>query len=245
MAVAAVVQARMGSSRLPGKVLADLAGRPVLAWVIDRLRRAEQLDQIVVATSTQPGDDEVVRLAEDLGTPFFRGSEGDVLARYHGAASAFGLEAIVRVTADCPLLDPRLVDDVVVAWREQPGTLDFVANTLIRRYPRGLDVALCAADALERAHREARLPRERAHVTPYLRDERNGFRHRSVEGPLDLGHLRWTLDEPDDLRFIRAVYDRLVPFPDYDWLRVYELVRAEPWLADINHSIRQKVPDDC
>jgi spore coat polysaccharide biosynthesis protein SpsF len=238
--VGAVVQARMGSTRLPGKVLADLAGEPVLARIVQRLRAATTLDTVVVATSTAPGDDAVEQLAAALEVPCVRGSEDDVLGRYVAASQAHNLDATVRITADCPLLDPALVDEVVDRWRREPQHYDFVANTLVRRYPRGLDVALVTAAALVRASAHAS-GTERVHVTPYIRDDRNGFRLCSVEGPEDLGDLRWTLDEPADLTFLQAVYRELTPFPDYSWRRVLALLRQRPDLSAINEAVRQKV----
>lgn len=240
MMVAAIIQARAGSTRLPRKVLKQVAGRPVLSWVVDRVRRSAMLDDVIVATSTQPADDAVAALAAELGVACHRGSEEDVLARYHEAATRHGVDAAVRVTADCPLTDPVLIDEVVQSWLEDPLRYDFVANTLVRRYPRGLDVALVTTAALAVANERA-VGTERVHVTPYVRDPQNGFRLRSVLGPLELGHWRWTLDEPADLAFVREVYRRLVPFPDYGWERVKRLIEEHPELQGINQTVHQKV----
>lgn len=240
MKIAAVVQARMGSTRLPGKVLADLAGHPVLWWVVDRLRVASTLDEVIIATTTEARDDEIAQFCHEESVACLRGDEEDVLNRYHAAANRFGLDAVVRITADCPLLDPHLVDDVVGPWIAQPETYDFIANTLVRKYPRGLDAALIDAEALDRAHREADRDEERIHVTPYLRATQNEFRTLSVEGPVDLSHLRWTLDEPRDLDFLRAIYGYCNPFEDYNWWRLIALLANQPDLLNINRSVRQK-----
>lgn len=210
--VVAIVQARMGATRLPGKVLEDIAGAPMLVRVVDRVRAAKGIDDVVVATSDRPADDAVAALCEARGIPCFRGHETDVLARFHGAATSRGASVVVRITADCPLMDPAVLDKVVAAFRRGVGgePVDYATNVLRYTYPDGLDVEVFSFAALDRAFREAKDPVEREHVTPYIRTS-GKFRVTGVENETDLSRhqYRWTVDEPADLAFIRAIYDRL------------------------------------
>jgi spore coat polysaccharide biosynthesis protein SpsF len=207
MKTLAIVQARMGSTRLPGKVLAEIAGKPMLARVVERTRRAKTLDQVVVATSSAPVDDRIAELCARSSIACFRGSEGDVLERYYEAAKHFGGEAIVRITADCPLIDPVVIDRVSDAYWS--GAYDYVTNTTPRTYPDGLDVEIFSFAALAQAHFHAREPVEREHVTPYLRAHPELFRAGNVRHTEDLGKLRWTVDYEEDMRFVKAVYERM------------------------------------
>lgn len=203
----AVVQARMGSTRLPGKVLADLGGRPVLQLMLERLTRAH-VDRLVVATSNRPGDDPVADLAEALGVPVVRGSEADVLGRFLLALDRFPADDVVRLTADCPLIDP-LVVDAAIGLHRRTGA-DYTSNTLERTFPDGLDVEVVRAEALCTAAAEATRPDEREHVTPFLHHHPDRFTLASLETAEQLGHERWTLDTPADLERLRTIVDRLV-----------------------------------
>jgi len=219
MRVVAIIQARLGSTRLPGKVLADVGGRSMLGRVCDRARRAALVDQVVVATTLEPDDQQVVDECARLQVACFRGSTEDVLERYDQAARAFEADAVVRITADCPLIDPQVIDLVVGAFQEarqalqHSASLLYASNTLRRTWPRGLDVEVMTAAALAQACREAREPYQRTHVTPYIYQHPDLFRllavTQRVPGPEDLGHWRWTVDVPEDLDFVRAVYGRL------------------------------------
>ena len=204
--IVAIVQARMGSTRLPGKVLADIAGRPMLWHVVKRVRRAITLQQVIVATSTATADDAVAAFCRAHEIECYRGSENDVLDRYYRAAQSFGAEIVVRVTGDCPLIDAEVIDDVIRVFLADQ--CDYASNTLRITYPDGLDTEVFSFAALEKAWRQARLASEREHVTPYLRDSER-FRVASVEhrGEGDIGRLRWTVDEPCDLAFVRALYE--------------------------------------
>jgi spore coat polysaccharide biosynthesis protein SpsF len=238
MRTVAIVQARMGSTRLPGKVLADIAGHTMLERVIERLRRAESLDEIVVATSTAPADDAVAELCTDLGVPVFRGSEEDVLDRYAGAARASSADAIVRITADCPLIDPEVVDEVVARFRrERP---DYASNTLERSWPRGLDTEIFARSALEAAEREASEAFERAHVTPFLYQSGGRFRLLSVVGSTDYSAHRWTVDTHEDLAMVRQIFELLGPGGDFGWPDVIAALQRRPDILDLNRHMEQK-----
>ena len=235
MRTVAIVQARMGSSRLPGKVLADLAGATMLARVIERLRAARTIDDVVIATSQLGGDDAVAREAERLGAGVHRGSEHDVLARFLGAAEEFSADAIVRVTADCPLLDAGVVDRVVGALGRD---VDYASNTHERTFPRGLDVEALHRDTLERIGRLGTSPAAREHVTAFIMEQPQLFRVRQVRGARDDSDLRWTVDTPEDLAMVRGLYAALLMPAPYEI--VVAAVRAQPELAAANAHVTQK-----
>lgn len=236
--VTAIVQARMGSRRLPGKVLASVCGRPLLWHLLYRLRRATTVRQIVVATTTRPEDDPVVRVAAECGVKVYRGSEGDVLDRYYRAACLYGADPVVRITADCPLIDPEIVDRVVAGFLE--GSWDLYGTD--ETFPDGLDVAVVGFRALEAAWREARLPSEREHVLPYIVKRPERFRVGSLSCTPDLGHIRWTVDEEEDLIVVGAIFNAL--FRDGRVFGMGEMLdfwRAHPELHAVNgHIVRNE-----
>ncbi len=232
----AIIQARMGSTRLPGKVLTDLAGRPVLAHVVERARRIPGVDGVVVATTERRQDEPVDALARELGVQVFRGSERDVLDRYWRAAEATGASAVLRITADCPLLDPVLSGEVVRRfWAE---TADYASNIHPPTYPDGLDTEVVSLRALEAAWTEAKQDFEREHVTPFIWMNPARFRLANVQSGEDLSSLRWTLDEPGDLDFLNAVMDRL-PAGHFAYADVLGVLGAHPELAKLNEGIER------
>ena len=233
----AIVQARVGSTRLPGKVLKEICGKPMLLRVIDRLRVAKSLDEVAVATSTQKGDDLVEALCDRSGIACFRGSEDDVLDRYYQCASARHATVVVRITADCPLIDPALVDLVVVA-RASTGA-DYAGNTRQLTYPRGLDTEVFTFEALERAWQQAAEPYQREHVTPYFYQHPEEFRIHSVTSPEDCHEHRWTVDTDEDFELVCRIYSELGDRV-FSWREALDLVRRQPQLATINSMIRQK-----
>ncbi len=242
--VVAVVQARMGSSRLPGKVLREASGRTLLAHLVQRLRRARTIDRIVIATTTSPADDELERAAQALGVGVSRGSESDVLSRYAAAIAPLAADTVVRVTADCPLLDDAEVDRVVGEYltrRSSAEPADYVTNQAgnVRRIPRGLDVEVMSRAALERAHREATAPGDREHVTPYLYREPGRFRSVVTHYPFgDFSDLRLTVDTPEDLALVSAVFEALGP--DALFPAVAAHLREHPELKALNSHVEQK-----
>ncbi len=218
--VLAIVQARMSSTRLPGKVLEELGGTRVLDLVLQRLGEASELQGVVVATSADPGDDPVAGVAGDAGVPVVRGPLEDVLERYRLAAADHPCDAVVRITADCPLVDPDVVDLVVRRWRE--GDEDYVANVIEpRTFPKGLDVEVVSRGALDRAAAEALDPYDREHVTPYVRSRPEKFSQAAVVHEPSYGDLRLTLDTLADLEVLRALVDRVGPHA-----RMAELITA-------------------
>jgi glutamate-1-semialdehyde 2,1-aminomutase/spore coat polysaccharide biosynthesis protein SpsF len=233
--VVAIIQARMGSSRLPGKSLAEIEKRPMLWHVIQRVKRAQLVDRVVVATSTAPADDAIEKMCREDGVPCHRGSENDVLDRYYHAARAEKAVQVVRITADCPLIDPEVIDRVV--RRFQRGDLDYASNAMVRTYPDGLDTEILSFSALERAWHEANKPSEREHVTPYLRSEK--FRIANVENALEFSHLqcRWTVDEQEDLEFVRAVYGAFRGRESFLMEDILQLLRDQPELEKLNSQI--------
>jgi glutamate-1-semialdehyde aminotransferase/spore coat polysaccharide biosynthesis protein SpsF (cytidylyltransferase family) len=235
MKTIAIIQARMGSSRLPGKVLVDIEGRPMLQRVVERARLATLLDEVVIATTDRTVDDPVAKLADDLGIPCYRGSESDVLDRFYQTALSRMGEVIVRLTADCPLLDPGLIDRVV-----QPvtsGRADYSANILKSTYPDGLDCEAFTIKALEQAWAQAKKGSDREHVTPYLRNS-GKFSMSNVEedGTETWDDQRWTVDQPEDLHFVRAVYARFEKKADFTWRDVLRELEKEPQLAALQQK---------
>ena len=239
--VLAVVQARLGSTRLPGKALIEIAGRPMLSHVIARALAVRGVDQTVLATTVSPDDDALVELAWRERVPSVRGSVEDVLDRFHSALLEYPADSILRVTADCPLLDPEVSGLVVTDYLEHREEADYVSNVQPPTYPDGLDTEVFSAAALERAWREARLPSDREHVTTYIRHRRNGFRIRNVAHGEDLSRHRWTVDEPRDLEFVRAVYAELAPDGPriFGMREVLGLLRARPGLSALNAGIER------
>lgn len=235
-----IVQARMGSTRRPGKVLADLGGRPLLSLVLERARRAATLDDVIVATSDLPGDDAIVELAEREGVDWARGSETDVLDRYRVAARGARADIVVRVTADCPLVDPELIDRLVALRGE--GAFDYAviptADPLglgLRRFPDGLDAEAITREALETAAREATDPLDREHVTRFVKLRPERFSIGYLQADTDLGHERWTVDHPEDLELVRRLVTRLGG-AGFGWRDVLAVLDQDPELRALNHA---------
>lgn len=233
MSTAIVVQARMGSSRLPGKVLKDIAGRPMLSYQMERLRRVKRAERIVVATTDQPADDAVERFCQKEKIACVRGSEHDVLARYRLAIERFPADVVVRITADCPLIDPAIVDEAIAAYEP-----DYVSNMLETTYPYGMAVEVFSAQALREAHREAKDPAEREHVTPFIYRHPERYRLRSLTMAPNLSHHRWTVDTPEDFELVSRLLKTLKPhFTLQDVLAVLD--EHPDWCA-INAHVEQK-----
>ncbi len=206
MRTAAVIQARMGSERLPGKVLMDIDGKPMIDRVIERTRRCESIDGVIIATSTDAGDDELADHCRSLGVKVVRGSEQDVLSRYVLAAEKFRCETVVRITSDCPLIDPVIVDQVVYEVTENPG-VQYACNFFPQRlFPRGLDAEAIRTQTLQQIDKEATEARHREHVTLKIYENASRFNIASVSNRLDHSHLRWTVDTESDLTLVRKIF---------------------------------------
>jgi spore coat polysaccharide biosynthesis protein SpsF len=269
----AIVQGRMNSSRLPGKILLDLAGRPMLEHVLERARSARLLDQVVMATTTDPSDDPVEDFCQVKGYPVFRGDMFDVLDRFYQAARQFKARIVVRITADCPVIDPALIDMTVRVLQssgiDRKATLDFSCNRLPppwrRTFPIGLDVEVCTFAALEHAWQKADQKFHREHVMPYIyegvvfsetyiplntRDHSiqtsispRGFRIAQLHHNPDYGAMRWTVDTPEDLEVMRNVLARF-DRDDFSWQDVLALQRNEPELFAINAAVEHRTAFD-
>lgn len=234
----AIVQARMGSSRLPGKVLRPLLGEPMLTRVMHRVGRSATLDAVVLATTTQPDDDVIVALAAAEGWAIERGSETDLLERYLAAARAHAADVVVRVTSDCPLIDPAVIDATVEGFRT--AEVDYASNTLPpRTFPRGLDVEVIAMDALETAGGEDRDAGWREHVTPYLYHHPERFRLLRVPAEDDQSAHRWSVDTLEDLELVERIYGALGG-DDFGWRKALAVVEANPSWAAVNRDVVQK-----
>lgn len=242
MKVVAIIQARMSSTRLPGKVLKTASGRTMLDRMLERVRKSTMIDQVIVATTTDPSDNAIVRACHRYDTEVYRGSLLDVLDRYYQAAKQYQANIIVRLTGDCPLIDPRLIDDVVKALVDQQ--VDFACNRLpppfARTYPIGLDVEASTIAALENAWRNADQKHEREHVFPYLYAVPGRFKVIQLNHSENLGHLRWTLDTPADLVLLRRVYRYFKGRNDFSWLDVVQLWREKPALFEVNAQVSHK-----
>jgi spore coat polysaccharide biosynthesis protein SpsF len=236
--VVAIIQARMGSTRLPGKVLKDLEGATMLARVVERVRRARTIDELLIATTDRPADDAVVAECRRLSAPVSRGDQDDVLDRYYRAAQLVKAEVVVRITSDCPLIDPEITDKTVSAFLE--ALPDYASNVQTRTYPRGLDTEVMSFAALARAWQGARKRHEREHVTPFIFEHPDEFKLLSVTGEADYSSQRWTVDTPEDLEFVRAVYARFKNNPEFLWRDVIDLLEREPQLAELNRFVMQK-----
>ena len=236
-----MIQARMRSERLPGKVLLPVLGRPLLELMIERLRRVTLADDIMVATTDDPSCDPIAELAERLGVGVHRGSEVDVLGRVIDAARAAHAELIVETTGDCPLIDPATIDRVIASFLA--ADVDYCSNVLVRTYPRGMDVQVFPLTVLEEVNRLTTDPPDREHVSLYIYEHPERFRLLNVASGLDpdAAALRLTVDTPQDLSVVRVVFERLYHRqPDFDLADVLDLFRAEPELRELNATIRQK-----
>ncbi len=234
--VVAIIQARMGSTRLPGKVLMDIEGKSMLARVIERAGAIPGVDRVVLATTTAESDAPLVAVAEAEGAYCFRGSPEDVLDRYYQAARQVEATTVMRITADCPLLDPQVSGAVLARFQE--GDVDYASNIHPPTYPDGLDTEVFSVESLERAWREAKLKSEREHVTPYVWKQPDKFRMANVSNTVDLSPLRWTVDEARDMEFARSVYSRLQrPGVLFGYEEVVALVERHPTLGEVNTGI--------
>lgn len=244
--IAAIIQARMTSSRLPGKVLIDIAGHPMLYHVIKRVYSAQMVDQIVVATTDDPADDPIEEFCNSNRFLCFRGHPFDVLDRYYQAASKFQADIIVRITADCPIMDPILIDSLLQSFLD--ADVDFAANRLPppwkRTYPIGLDIEIVRFKALEKAWQEAETQFEREHVMPYFYDQPGRFKILLAHHEPDYGEKRWTVDTPLDLAMVNKIFGYFSPRIDFSWMEVIDLIKRNPELENINISVSAKNVDE-
>lgn len=239
MRTVVVVQARMNSSRLPGKVMLPLAGEPMLARLLERLRRVKKAGAVLIATTTNSSDNVISLWAQSQGVACYRGSELDVLARYAGAAREVAADVVVRVTSDCPLLDPVLVDQAIAAF--EVGDCDYVSNMLPPTWPYGMAVEVFSVESLMQADREAGQEAEREHVTPFIYWRPERYRLKNLPSPEDLSHHRWTVDTPEDYQLVQLIFDSLYRSqPEFTLADVLSTMRVHPEWMHINQHISQK-----
>jgi len=236
--ILAVVQARLSSTRLPGKVLRPILGRPLLQLQLERLNQSRSLDQIIVATSDQPSDRPLVQSCRDFGVDCICGSLDDVLDRYYQAARHCGAHQIVRVTGDCPLIDPVVIDQVIA--QHVSGDYDYTSNVHPPTFPDGLDVEVMRFSCLEQTWRQAKLPSDREHVTPFIWRQPELFALSNVTNETDLSNLRWTVDEAEDFEFVSRVYQALyLTDPSFSTTQVLAFVAAHPELSELNKQFER------
>lgn len=234
----AIVQARIGSTRFPNKVMRHITGVPMIGLLLQRLSRAKRLDQIVVAAPQDSRNEPLVRYVREVGYTVYQGSENDVLDRYYQAAKAVEADIVVRVTGDCPLIDPKLVDSIIDIFERKK--LDYASNTIVPTYPDGLDTEVLSFKALEKAWAQAKQPPEREHVTPFLK-ETTGFLRENITYKTDVSGERWTVDEPEDFELVKKIFEHFYPRRDFDWLEVLALRDEHPdWFAANKHLIRNE-----
>ena len=232
--IAAIIQARLGSTRSPGKTMKLIGNKPLLEYSVDRAKQARYIDKVIVATTTSTKDHLISEWCEEKGIVFFRGSEDDVLDRYFQTASYFGAETIVRITSDCPFVDPEVTDLLILT--QKVLSADYVSNRLKKRtWPHGLDVEVFTFNALETAWKNGKEKREREHVTPYIMRHPELFKHAEVPLEEDLSHYRLTVDYPEDLEFTRIMIEKYNA-ARMNWREIIDLLKKHPELVEINAS---------
>jgi len=231
----------MGSTRLPGKVLRIVLDKPLLAYLIERLRRCKLADEVIIATSIDKRDNIIEQFCLDNDVICFRGSEDDVLERYYVAALEARADIVIRVTADCPLIDPHIIDHEIKFYLDHQNKYDYVSMGLSRSYPRGIEAEVFPFWALEKSHNEAGTAAQREHVTPYIYQNPHIFRLGNMSNEQDLSFHRWTVDQEEDFILIESIISNLYPVkPDFTMNDVLDLFRLYPEWIEINAHVEQK-----
>ncbi|MGE7950567.1 cytidylyltransferase domain-containing protein [Lysinibacillus xylanilyticus] len=239
MIVTAIIQARMGSTRLPGKILKEVNSKPLLAYQLERISHSNWIDKVVIATTLAPKDDIIVEFCENYGVDYYRGSEDDVLSRYYEAAEQYGGDIIVRLTSDCPIIDPDIVDETIQCFFN--NDYDYVSNTIERTYPRGLDTEVFSKAALKRAWKEATLKRDKEHVTPFMYSNPEIFNLGYIKNKQDYSQYRWTVDTAEDFELIELILKELYQENNMFYMSdVIELLKKYPKWIELNAHIEQK-----
>ncbi len=233
--IGCIIQARMGSSRLPGKVLKKLTDdKSNLDFLINQLSFSKLIDKIIIATTTFDEDDIIEKYCKNNNLEYFRGNSKDVLDRYYNCAKKFSVDKILRITSDCPLIDPEIIDKIISEF--ELDNYDYVTNTLLRTYPVGTDVEIFSFDSLEKSWKNAILPSEREHVTQFIKNRKMNFKTKNVEYEKDLSNLRWTLDRKEDLLLIKTIISKIKKEPIL-MDDILSLLNREPKLIKINENI--------
>ncbi|PEK99089.1 cytidylyltransferase domain-containing protein [Bacillus sp. AFS017336] len=244
MKVVAIIQARMGSTRLPGKVLLKVLNKPLLAYQIERVKRAKLIDEIVVATTTNEIDQKIVDFCEFMSISYYRGSEDDVLSRYFEAASLYNADLIVRITSDCPLIDPAIIDTVINEFKLNMDHIDYASNTVQRSFPIGMDIEVMSFSLIKTIN-QLQLPKSyREHVTPFIYRSHK-YSIKQIVQNVNKSHIRLTVDTPEDFKLISTIIEEIYPTnPFFTLLDLYDLFDRKPELLTINHHIKQKQIED-
>jgi spore coat polysaccharide biosynthesis protein SpsF len=230
----------MGSTRLPGKVMKKIIGKPLLELLIERLQHCHYLDEIIIATTTNVADEPIKNLAERLSIKYMRGSEEDVLDRYYQAAKGFNIDHIVRITADCPLIDPEVVDRVIISYLNNNLRYDYVSNTLKPTFPDGLDVEVFSLNVLEKIHKVSDKKYQREHVCGYIIENPDQFIIKNVTNDKDLSKLRWTVDNPEDYELIKIIFENLYQKKKIFFMEdILRFLSQNPDLLLINSNIER------
>jgi spore coat polysaccharide biosynthesis protein SpsF len=233
-----IVQARMTSTRLPGKVLKTVLDKPLLEYQMERLKRISIVDEIVIATTTNDTDQPIVDFCERLLVSYFRGSEEDVLARYHGAAEKYNADIIVRITSDCPVIDPVVCEEAITYFFKKQSQYDYVR---LEQYPRGLDAEVFSFKVLDECFREAIDKPDREHVTPFIYRHPERYRVKHMTCDEDYSHHRWTVDTPEDFELVKRIIEKLYPIKKmFDYVDILDVLNKNPDWYYINDEVRQK-----
>lgn len=241
MRIIAIIQARMGSSRLPGKALKELIGEPMLVHIHNRVRQSTLVNDIIIATTESEKDNTIVELCRDRKWLFYQGSENDVLDRYYQTAKVFNADIIVRITSDCPIIDASIIDTILLKYFEPPQFPDYASNVYpVRTFPQGLDTEVFSFQTLERIWKEDNNPVLREHVTQYIIKNPNKFTITCIMNPTDLSYHRWTVDTIEDFSLINAIYEHF-GHDKFTWTAVLHFLAQNPQLSEINKHILQRV----
>jgi spore coat polysaccharide biosynthesis protein SpsF len=239
--VVAIIQARMNSTRLPGKILKKILEKPMLQYLIDRVSRARLIDELVVATTNNPLDDDIVEFCKGSGINYFRGSEDDVLSRYYQVSKKYKANCIVRICSDSPLVDPFIIDKIIRIFIDSKGGYDYVSNTLDQTYPLGMNTEVFSYSALENAFLNHTKEYEKEHVTPYIYTHMELFKIYKEQLENNYSHLRLTIDEEKDFILVRKIIEKLFPDkPFFDLSDIINLYKTDPKLFLINSHVKQK-----
>lgn len=241
MKIVAIIQARMGSTRLPGKILMEVLDKPLLEYQIERVKRSKLIDEVVIATTTNETEKPIIDLCKRLGISYYRGSENNVLSRYYEAATQYNADIIVRLTSDCPIIDPEIIDEVISAFYEKSGEVDYASNTLKRTYPRGMDVEVFSYKALKYSYINASSVAETEHVTPFIYQNPDLFNLFSIVNDSDQSKHRWTVDTIEDLKLIKKIILSFGEKNNYFAINdVINLLNQNKEWSKINSNISQK-----
>ena len=234
--ITCVIQARTDSTRLPNKVLKEIEDTPMICHIINRIKRSRNVEQIILATTDKDSDKILLDIAEKFKIIGFAGDDDDVLERFFNAATSFSADPIVRITGDCPLVDPELLDNMIQIFLE--NRYDYISNTIERTFPDGLDIEIFSFDALKKTHQQAKWSSEREHVTPFIVKNQDLFRVYNYRNKQDLSNLRWCVDEEDDLLMVKQIFHEMNTEQFFSTADIIDLVSKNPKIAEINKNIK-------